>query len=234
MALTQEELDQILNAIKASSQDLKSLAVISNLDGLNSLPAIKGDSLVLVPLDLIQSKSANITVVAEDNDKLTLRTHGFELQDGDELCLLRYIKSRGRNILYDEEYKVNKKGWIRTNSSTFSLSLPEEETPYISLPFERTPVYETRESYSKYVIKLSPREILRSRVDIAGSTVSIRHGKHRRDIPIGDETFGIGSVIYGIAVYRNETRISNIAPFKVMVDARDSRNICFIYSNLPQ
>lgn len=234
MALTQEELDQILNAIKASSQDLKSLVVVSNLDGLNSLPAIKGDSLVLVPLDLIQAKSANITVVAEDNDKLTLRTHGFELQDGDELCLLRYIKSRGRNILYDEEYPVNKKGWIRSDRSTFSANLSEEEKPYISLPFSWVPVYQLKESYSKYVIELSAREILRSRVDISSSTVSIRHGKHRRDIPIGDETLGIGSVIYGIAVYRNDARISNIAPFKVMVDARDSGDIRFIYSNLPQ
>ena len=129
MALTQEELDQILNAIKASSQDLKSLVVVSNLDGLNSLPAIKGDSLVLVPLDLIQSKSANITVVAEDNDKLTLRTHGFELQDGDELCLLRYIKSRGRNILYDEEYKVNKKGWKERIVALFH-SLYQKKKPH--------------------------------------------------------------------------------------------------------
>lgn len=234
MALTQEELNQILNAIKESSQDLKSLVVVSNLDGLNSLPAIKGDSLVLVPLDLIQAKSANITVVAEGNNKLTLRTHGFELQNGDELCLLRYIKSRGRNMLYDEEYSVNKKGWIRSDRSTFSSNLSEEKTPYISLPFSEAPVYQLKESYSKYVIELSAREILRSRVDIAGLTVSIRHGKHRRDIKIGDKTLGIGSVVYGIAVYRNDVRISNIAPFKVMVDARDSGDIRFIYSNLPQ
>ena len=234
MALTQDDLNQILNAIKESSQDLKSLVVVSNLDGLNSLPAIKGDSLVLVPLDLIQAKSANITVVAEGNNKLTLRTHGFELQNGDELCLLRYIKSRGRNMLYDEGYSVNKKGWIRSDRSTFSSNLSEEKTPYISLPFSEAPVYQLKESYSKYVIELSAREILRSRVDTDGSTVSIRHGKHRRDIKIGDKTLGVGSVVYGIALYRNDARISNIAPFKVMVDARDSGDIRFIYSNLPQ
>lgn len=233
MALTQEELDQILNAIKASSQDLKSLAVISNLDGLNSLPAIKGDSLVLVPLDLIQSKSANITVVAEDNDKLTLRTHGFELQDGDKLCLLRYITSRGHNVSYTDRYYINKKGWIKTSITSIS-GISEEKRPYIDLPFSKTVVYQETDNYCKYVIELSAQEILRGRINISEGYISISNGRKRREIFIGDQILGMRSVVYGIAVYRGYSRISNIAPFKVVVDARNPNHIGFYYGNLPQ
>lgn len=233
MALTQEELDQILNAIKASSQDLKSLAVISNLDGLNSLPAIKGDSLVLVPLDLIQSKSANITVVAEGNDKLTLRTHGFELKDDDKLCLLRYITSRSRNISTSGKHYVNKKGWIKTSNTTV-YKLPTEEQPYIDLPFSKTVVYQATDSYCKYVIELSAREILRGRIDIAGNDIMLSNGKNCKWIVAGSPNNSMCSVVYGIAVYRGNSRISNIAPFKVIVDAHYPQFIQFYYSNLPQ
>nr|DAO84647.1 MAG TPA: hypothetical protein [Caudoviricetes sp.] len=233
MALTQEELDQILNAIKASSQDLKSLVVVSNLDGLNSLPAIKGDSLVLVPLDLIQSKSANITVVAEYNDKLTLRTHGFELQDGDKLCLLRYITSRGHNVSYTDRYYINKKGWIKT-SITSIYGISEEKRPYIDLPFSKTVVYQATDNYCKYVIELSAQEILRGRINISESYIRISNGRKRREIFIGDQILGMCSVVYGIAVYRGDSRISNIAPFKVVVDARNPDSIRFFYGNLPQ
>ena len=234
MALTQEELDQILNAIKASSQDLKSLAVISNLDGLNSLPAIKGDSLVLVPLDLIQqATSTNISVIAEYNSNLTVRTNGFALKDGDKLCLLRYITSRGHNVSYTDRYYINKKGWIKTSITSIS-GISEEKRPYIDLPFSKTVVYQATDNYCKYVIELSAQEILRGRINISESYIRISNGRKRREIFIGDQILGMCSVVYGIAVYRGDSRISNIAPFKVVVDARNPDSIRFFYGNLPQ
>ncbi|MGL4520793.1 MAG: CotH kinase family protein [Phocaeicola sp.] len=53
MALTQEDIQQVLNAIKADSQGIEELPVATNLNGINSLPAIRGNEVVSAPISLL-------------------------------------------------------------------------------------------------------------------------------------------------------------------------------------
>ena len=54
MAISQEDIQQVLNAIKAESQDVQELETVDSLNGVNSLPGVKGDELVNVPMMLLQ------------------------------------------------------------------------------------------------------------------------------------------------------------------------------------
>jgi len=46
MALTQEDKNELLNAIKAESQSVDELTEVDSLDGVNSLPAMRGTEVV--------------------------------------------------------------------------------------------------------------------------------------------------------------------------------------------
>ena len=54
MAITQEDVQQVLDAIKAESTGLEELETVDTLNGVNSLPGTKNDKLVSVPLTLLQ------------------------------------------------------------------------------------------------------------------------------------------------------------------------------------
>lgn len=58
MALTESDINQVLEAIKAESKSIESLETVGSLSGVKSLPAQKGDKLVSVPITLL-SKPAN-------------------------------------------------------------------------------------------------------------------------------------------------------------------------------
>lgn len=58
MALTESDIAQVLEAIKAESKSVESLETVGSLSGVKSLPAQKGDKLVNVPITLL-SKPAD-------------------------------------------------------------------------------------------------------------------------------------------------------------------------------
>ncbi len=73
MALTQAEKNEMLNAIKAESQSVDELVSVTSLDGVNSLPAIRGTEVVNVPISLLRkpaedaAKNANTAAAAANN-----------------------------------------------------------------------------------------------------------------------------------------------------------------------
>lgn len=56
MPISQEDIQQVLNAIKAESQGVQELEEVTSLNGVNSLPAVKGNELVSVPVSLLQNQ----------------------------------------------------------------------------------------------------------------------------------------------------------------------------------
>ena len=54
MALTQAEKDELINALKAESQGVDEFPVVSSLDGIVSLPAIRGTEVVSAPVSLLR------------------------------------------------------------------------------------------------------------------------------------------------------------------------------------
>lgn len=56
--MTETERNDIINAIKAESQDPRDLPQASDLAGVSSLPGIKDGALVQVPMTLIQAAGA--------------------------------------------------------------------------------------------------------------------------------------------------------------------------------
>lgn len=56
MAISQDDKQQVLNAIKAESQGVQELEEVTSLNGVNSLPAVKGNELVSVPVSLLQNQ----------------------------------------------------------------------------------------------------------------------------------------------------------------------------------
>ena len=64
MALSQQDLQQILNAIKAESQGVQELETVASLNGVNSLPGVKGSELVNVPMTLLQKPATDAAATA--------------------------------------------------------------------------------------------------------------------------------------------------------------------------
>ena len=58
MALTESDIAQVLEAVKAESKSVESLETVGSLSGVKSLPGQKGDKLVDVPITLL-SKPAD-------------------------------------------------------------------------------------------------------------------------------------------------------------------------------
>lgn len=66
MAISQEDIQQVLNAIKAESQGVQELEEVTSLNGVNSLPAVKGNELVSVPVSLLQKPATDAAAKAEE------------------------------------------------------------------------------------------------------------------------------------------------------------------------
>ena len=64
MAISQEDIQQVLNAIKAESQGVQELETVSSLNGVNSLPGVKGNELVNVPMTLLQKPATDAAATA--------------------------------------------------------------------------------------------------------------------------------------------------------------------------
>ena len=54
MALTNAEKQELINALKAESQSVDELPVVDSLDGVNSLPAMRGTEVVSAPISLLR------------------------------------------------------------------------------------------------------------------------------------------------------------------------------------
>ena len=64
MALTNEEKQELLNAMKAESQSVDNLEVVTSLDGVKSLPAVRGEELVAAPLSLLGKPAQDAAAIA--------------------------------------------------------------------------------------------------------------------------------------------------------------------------
>ena len=64
MAISQEDIQQVLNAIKAESQGVQELETVTSLNGVNSLPGVKGSELVNVPMTLLQKPATDAAAAA--------------------------------------------------------------------------------------------------------------------------------------------------------------------------
>ena len=64
MALTNEEKQERLNAMKADSQSVDNLEVVGSLDGVKSLPAVRGEELVAAPLNLLSKPAQDAAATA--------------------------------------------------------------------------------------------------------------------------------------------------------------------------
>ena len=65
MALTEEEKRELLNEIMASSEGVTELEAVENLDGINSLPALKGEQLVSAPIALLRKPAEDAAELAK-------------------------------------------------------------------------------------------------------------------------------------------------------------------------
>uniref|UniRef100_UPI004025E693 hypothetical protein n=1 Tax=Parabacteroides distasonis TaxID=823 RepID=UPI004025E693 len=77
MALTEADINQVLEAIKAESKSVESLETVGSLSGVSSLPAQKGDKLVSVPITLLSKPSddaaARANQAAETVEEIAVR-----------------------------------------------------------------------------------------------------------------------------------------------------------------
>ena len=65
MAMTQEDIQQVLNAMKAESQGVQELETVTSLNGVNSLPGVKGEKVVSVPIELLEKPAKDAAAKAE-------------------------------------------------------------------------------------------------------------------------------------------------------------------------
>ncbi len=65
MALTKEDKQELLDAIRAESQDIGQLETVSSLSGIKGVTALKGDELVSVPPDLLGNGSSGGTAIPD-------------------------------------------------------------------------------------------------------------------------------------------------------------------------
>ena len=65
MAISQEDIQQVLNAIKAESQGVQELETVDSLNGVNSLPGVKGKKVVSVPMELLEKPAKDAAAKAE-------------------------------------------------------------------------------------------------------------------------------------------------------------------------
>ena len=68
MALTESEKNElkkdILNSIKSESQSVDELAEVTSLDNIKSLPAMRGQEVVLAPVALLRKPAEDAAAVA--------------------------------------------------------------------------------------------------------------------------------------------------------------------------
>lgn len=64
MALTNEDKQEMLNAIKAESQSVDELQEVTSLDGIKSLPAIRGTEVVAAPITLLSKPATDAAATA--------------------------------------------------------------------------------------------------------------------------------------------------------------------------
>ena len=63
MALSQQDKQELLNAIKAESQSMDELTTVTSLDGIVSLPAMKGNQIVNAPISLLRKPAEDAAAV---------------------------------------------------------------------------------------------------------------------------------------------------------------------------
>ena len=64
MALTTEEKQELINAMKSESQGVDELEQVTSLDGITSLPAVRGEEVVSAPISLLQKPATDAAAQA--------------------------------------------------------------------------------------------------------------------------------------------------------------------------
>ena len=76
MALTESDIAQVLEAVKAESKSVESLETVGSLSGVKSLPGQKGDKLVNVPITLLSKPADDAAARAIKETKKAIQTAG--------------------------------------------------------------------------------------------------------------------------------------------------------------
>ena len=74
MALTESDIAQVLEAVKAESKSVESLETVGSLSGVKSLPGQKGDKLVNVPITLLSKPAERVEGLAPEMEAATQET----------------------------------------------------------------------------------------------------------------------------------------------------------------
>lgn len=100
MALTQADKTELLNAIKAESQSVDELTQVTSLDGIVSLPAIRGTEVVSAPVSLLRkpaedaAKAANAAATRADSAATSANTAANTASDAAKYA---NIEAQGAN-----------------------------------------------------------------------------------------------------------------------------------------
>lgn len=91
MAMTDEDIRQVLDAVMARTLDVRELETVGSLDGVNSLPAVKGAVPVSVPVSLLCRDAVSVPLFSG-------RVSGVRVTAGSA--------ARADSVVYDEEKKT--------------------------------------------------------------------------------------------------------------------------------
>lgn len=108
MALTESDINQVLEAIKAESKSVESLETVGSLSGVKSLPAQQGDKLVNVPITLL-SKPADDAAARANEAAETVEDIAVKMTDAVKKAEDATTKTKEATLAAGESAKEAKK-----------------------------------------------------------------------------------------------------------------------------
>lgn len=108
MALTESDINQVLEAIKAESKSVESLETAGSLSGVKSLPAQQGDKLVNVPITLL-SKPADDAAARANEAAETVEDIAVKMTDAVKKAEDATTKTKEATLAAGESAKEAKK-----------------------------------------------------------------------------------------------------------------------------
>ena len=123
MALTDAEKQELLNEMKASSNDVSELEIVDSLDGIVSLPAMKGEELVNAPIALLRKpaeEAAKVANAAASNaEQKALQAENSSIAATNMANLAKDCATEATNAAQDAtEAKEQAKEVIETHEAT--------------------------------------------------------------------------------------------------------------------
>lgn len=107
MALTESDIAQVLEAVKAESKSVESLETVGSLSGVKSLPGQKGDKLVSVPVNLLtkpaDDAAAKAEAAAKKAEDAIAQGYKHKEMTEEEFESLQEKDSKTIYLIYEEE-----------------------------------------------------------------------------------------------------------------------------------